>query len=95
MEPEERRLWSDQLDALLSDTGLAAPDDCLAEFSDSGDEPISPPSEENEDMEQFTLTQVAGPLSAGLTGSSGSPAPPATQDLREVCCRTAARLGIA
>lgn len=45
-------------------------------------------------MEQFTLTQAARPESAGLTGSSGSPAPPATQDLHEVCRRAAAKLGI-
>lgn len=99
VEPEERRLWSDQMDALLDpdepDTGLAAPVDCLAEFSDSGDEPISLPSEEDEDLELFTLTEVARPVSAGLTGSSGSPAPPASQDLHEVCRRAAAKLGVA
>lgn len=99
-EPEERLIWSEQVETLLDpdelDTGLTAAEDCLAEFSDSGDEPISLPSEEDEDdMEQFTLTQAARPGSAGLPGSSGSPAPPAAQDLHEVCQRAAAKLGIA
>lgn len=95
--------WADQVDAVDPlfdpdelDTGLTAAEDSLAEFSDSGDEPISLPSEEEEaDMEQFTLTQAARPGSATDIGSSGSPAPPAAQDLHEVCRRAAAKLGIA
>ncbi|CAL9696700.1 unnamed protein product [Knipowitschia caucasica] len=93
--------WSMQMDAEhpLSDPdeldlGLGASGDNLVEFPDSGDEPISLPSEEDEDliMEQFTLTQATRPGSA--TASSGSPTPPAAQSLHEVCRRAAAKLGI-
>lgn len=95
--------WADEpeaVDALFGpdelDMGLTAAEDSLAELSDSGDEPISLPSEEDEvDMGQFTLTQAARPGSATVSGGSGSPAPPATQDLHEVCRRAAAKLGIA
>uniref|UniRef100_A0AAV2KXH1 Uncharacterized protein n=1 Tax=Knipowitschia caucasica TaxID=637954 RepID=A0AAV2KXH1_KNICA len=82
--------WSMQMDAEhpLSDPdeldlGLGASGDNLVEFPDSGDEPISLPSEEDEDliMEQFTLTQATRPGSA--TASSGSPTPPAAQSLHE------------
>lgn len=109
VEPEERPAgvttsagprWTDQVDAADAlfdpddpDTDLAGADDCLAELSDSGDEPISLPSEEDEtDAEQLFLTQAARPGSA--TDSGGSPAPPAAQDLHEVCRRAAAKLGI-